>query len=68
MAPHELTFYVRDLADVFTAFYEACRVLPGPDNPLDPDLTRARLKLVAATQTVLANCLRLIGVSAPERM
>jgi arginyl-tRNA synthetase len=34
----------------------------------DAELTRARLKLVAACRTVLANCLRLIGVSAPDRM
>jgi arginyl-tRNA synthetase len=34
----------------------------------DVALSRARLKLVAACQIVLANTLRLIGVSAPEQM
>jgi arginyl-tRNA synthetase len=44
-----------------------CRILPhGDDAPTD--LNRARLWLVEATQTVLANGLELLGVSAPERM
>jgi len=44
-----------------------CRVLPQGDEELN-DLHRARLLLVAATRQVLANGLRLLGVSAPERM
>ena len=48
-------------------FYDTCRVLPmGDEEPTD--LHRARLLLVDATRTVLANGLRLLGVSAPERM
>ncbi len=66
LAPHQLAFYVLDLAGQFSAFYRDCPVLP-PRNP-DPALTKARLKLVAATKQVLASCLELIGVSAPERM
>jgi arginyl-tRNA synthetase len=63
LAPHHLPFYAQDLAGVFHAFYRDCRVVSD-----DVELTKARLKLVAACQTVLANTLRLIGVSAPERM
>ena len=48
-------------------FYDTCRVLPmGDEEPTD--LHRARLLLVDATRTVLANGLGLLGVSAPERM
>jgi arginyl-tRNA synthetase len=63
VAPHHLPFYAQELASVFHAFYRDCRVVSD-----DADLTRARLKLVAACRAVLANTLRLIGVSAPERM
>ena len=63
LAPHHLPFYAQELATVFHAFYRDCRVVSD-----DADLTRARLKLVAACRTTVANCLRLIGVSAPDRM
>jgi arginyl-tRNA synthetase len=66
LAPHQLTFYVQDLAGTFSAFYRDCPVLP-PRNP-DAALANARLKLVAATKAVLAGGLDLIGVTAPERM
>jgi arginyl-tRNA synthetase len=64
LAPHHLPYYAVDLAKAFTAFYESCRVLGNEDQ----ELTLARLKLSAACKQVLANALRLIGVSAPERM
>ncbi len=63
LAPHHLPFYAQELASVFHAFYRDCRVVSD-----DPGLTRARLKLVSACRIVLANCLRLMGVSAPDRM
>jgi arginyl-tRNA synthetase len=66
LAPHQLPFYLQELASAFSAFYRDCPVLP-PRNP-DLALTNARLKLVAATRQVLASGLDLIGVSAPERM
>ena len=48
-------------------FYDACRVLPrGDEEPTD--VHRARLWLVEATRTVLANGLGLLGVTAPDRM
>jgi arginyl-tRNA synthetase len=66
LAAHQLPFYVQELSGAFSAFYRDCPVLP-PRNP-DLALTKARLKLVAATRQVLASGLDLIGVSAPERM
>lgn len=66
LSPHQLAFYVLDLAGTFSAFYRDCPVLP-PRNT-DLELTKSRLKLVAATRQVLASALALIGVSAPERM
>jgi arginyl-tRNA synthetase len=65
--PHRVARYLEDTASAFHKFYESCRVMPQGDE--DPsDLHRARLLLVAATKTVLANGLGLLGVSAPERM
>jgi len=65
--PHRVARYLEDTASTFHRFYDVCRVLPQGDE--DPsDLHRARLMLVAATRTVIANGLGLLGVSAPERM
>jgi arginyl-tRNA synthetase len=65
--PHRVARYLEDLASSFHKFYDSCRVLPmGDEEP--SDLHRARLLLVDATRTVLANGLYLLGVSAPERM
>lgn len=61
---HHLTSYAITLADHFHRFYEACRVLDGSD----PKLVQARLQLVRATQIVLAQSLKLMGVSAPSSM
>ncbi|MPZ13330.1 MAG: arginine--tRNA ligase [Chloroflexi bacterium] len=63
LAPHTLPYYAQELATAFHAFYKDCRVISD-----DLDLTRARLKLVAACQTMLATTLGLIGVRAPEHM
>ncbi|MGB0100271.1 MAG: arginine--tRNA ligase [Nocardioides sp.] len=65
--PHRVARYLEDMAGVYHRFYDNCRVLPMGDEPVG-DLHRARLLLVAATRTVLANGLHLLGVSAPERM
>jgi len=65
--PHRVARYLEDTAASYHRFYDNCRVLPmGDEEP--NDLHRARLLLVAATRTVLANGLALLGVSAPERM
>jgi len=63
LEPHHLPYYAQDLATVFHSFYKQCRVVSE-----DKALTRARLKLVKASQIVLAKVLRLMGMSAPEKM
>jgi len=65
--PHRVARYLEDTASAFHKFYDSCRVLPRGDEEAS-DLHRARLLLVEATKTVLANGLDLLGVSAPERM
>jgi len=63
LEPHHLPYYALDLATVFHSFYKQCRVVSE-----DEALTGARLKLVKATQIVLAKVLRLMGMTAPEKM
>ncbi len=62
-APHQICFYLKDLAAHLHAFYNAERVLVD-----EPAPRHARLALLCATAQVLRNGLRLLGVSAPERM
>jgi arginyl-tRNA synthetase len=66
LAPHHLTYYAQDLASEFHSFYKECRVVSS--NPADAELNKARLKLVSAAKIVLAKTLRLMGMTAPERM
>ncbi len=65
LAPHDLTFYVRDLAAGFHALYNEreLRVLSAPEG-----VKMSRLALYAATAQVIRNTLALLGVSAPEQM
>jgi len=63
LAPHDLAFYLRDLAAAFHSWYAAERFLVD-----DEALARARMALLAATRQVLRNALQLLGVSAPESM
>jgi arginyl-tRNA synthetase len=63
LAPHQVAFYLKDLAADFHGFYNAERVLVD-----DTAVREARLALLAATQQVLRNGLAMLGVSAPERM
>ncbi|WP_435771217.1 arginine--tRNA ligase [Nocardioides sp. SYSU DS0651] len=67
--PHRIARYLESLASVFNKWYDTkeCRMLPQGDEPVTP-ANEARLVLVIAAQTVLANGLGLLGVSAPERM
>jgi arginyl-tRNA synthetase len=65
--PHRVARYLEKLAGTYHKFYDTCRVLPREDEQ-PTDLNQARLWLVVATGIVLANGLRLLGVSAPERM
>jgi arginyl-tRNA synthetase len=63
LAPHDVAFYLRDLAGAFHSYYSAERFLLD-----DAALSAARLALLTATRQVIANALALLGVSAPERM
>jgi arginyl-tRNA synthetase len=63
---HELTHYLLETAQLFSAFYRDCRVLP--DDEVSEPLSRARLALTNATRQVLANALGLLGISAPDSM
>ena len=62
-APHRIAHAAQDVAARFHRFYTECRVVSD-----DEELTEARLWLCRASETVLANLLALVGVSAPERM
>lgn len=55
--------YVQELASEFHSFYNSTRVITD-----DLEVTKARLALVWAFKTVLANALNILAVSAPERM
>ncbi|MET1013338.1 MAG: arginine--tRNA ligase [Paenisporosarcina sp.] len=63
-SPHRVTTYIQELAATFHSFYNAEKVL----DPSNEDMTRARIALITAVRTTIANALRLIGVSAPEKM
>ncbi|WP_291919009.1 arginine--tRNA ligase [Limnohabitans sp.] len=62
-APHDVTFYLRDLASLYHSYYDAERILVD-----DEAVKKARLALVAATAQVLRNGLKVLGVSAPQKM
>ena len=62
-APHDVTFYLRELAAAYHSYYDAERILVD-----DPAVKTARLALVAATAQVLHNGLTVLGVTAPTRM
>ena len=57
-----------EMASLLNIFYENCRVLPGKDDPVAPELTTARLALVNGARIVLRNLLTTLGISAPEKM
>lgn len=67
--PHRVARYLEDTTAIFNRWYDTkeCRMLPQGDEPVTA-LNEARLVLVVAARTVLANGLGLLGVSAPERM
>ncbi len=63
LEPHRYTFYLNELAAVFHSYYNKHRVVGE-----DAALSRARLFLVNAVGVVLRNALRILGVTAPEKM
>jgi arginyl-tRNA synthetase len=62
-APHDVTFYLRELAAAYHSYYDSERILVDDEN-----VKRARLALVAACAQVLHNGLAVLGVSAPQKM
>ncbi|MEY2801879.1 MAG: putative Arginyl-tRNA synthetase, partial [Pseudomonadota bacterium] len=62
-APHDVTFYLRELAAAYHSYYDSERILVD-----DEAVKKARLALVAACAQVLHNGLALLGVSAPQKM
>jgi len=62
-APHDVTFYLRELAACYHSYYDAERILVD-----EQPVKMARLALVAATAQVLHNGLAVLGVSAPKKM
>lgn len=63
LGPHQIAFYLRELAGEMHSYYNAERVLVE-----DESLKKARVALMLATKQVLQNGLKLIGVSAPVKM
>lgn len=61
--PGRMARYAYDVANDLQKFYEVSRVITD-----DLSVTKARLGLILATKQVLSNALKIIGVSAPERM
>jgi arginyl-tRNA synthetase len=75
-APHRITTYALELAQDYTAFYEACRIV-GVDRPVQSpaessggwvNVESLRLALSVAAQRTIARCLDLLGVTAPLQM
>jgi len=62
-APHQLTFYLKDLAQEFHSYYNAERFLVD-----DPRVREARLALIVAVGQVLRNGLAILGIEAPDEM
>lgn len=62
-APHKVVRYAFDLATIFHSFYGAQRFIGE-----DAELTKARYALALAVQQTLQNVLKLLGISAPEKM
>ncbi len=63
LAPHVITFYLRELAAQFHSYYNATRILVE-----EAHVKHARLALACAVRQVIANGLALLGVSAPDKM
>lgn len=62
-APHRIAHFVYEMAGLFHAFYNNCHIIQA-----DKELEEARLALVTAVQITIANCLAVLGISAPETM
>lgn len=63
LQPQRLINYLREVAEAFHAFYHDCRIIGE-----ETSLAQARLNLAQASQHVVRNGLRVLGLSTPERM
>ncbi len=63
LEPQDIVNYLQDLAARFHRFYVDCRVITDDEN-----ISEARLALIKATKIVLSNGLKILGITAPERM
>ena len=63
LTPHDVAFFLRDLAGAFHSYYAAERFIVD-----DARLCAARMALLSATKQVLANALAVLGVAAPDQM
>ena len=63
LEPQNIANYLQELSTRFHKFYSKCRVITE-----DSDLSKARMGLVNAVKIVLGNGLKVLGISAPERM
>ncbi len=61
--PHQIAYYLKDLAHALHAYYNASQFIVEDDA-----LRQARLTLISSVQQVLKNGLAILGVSAPEKM
>jgi arginyl-tRNA synthetase len=64
LEPHTVATYTREFAEAFNRFYRECQVLDAGDEAV----REARLALVIAAKTTIANALDILGVEAPESM
>ena len=63
LEPPAVATYAREFAETFNSFYRECPVLDAPE-----ETRRARLALVAAARTTIANALDVLGIAAPDSM
>ncbi len=61
--PHQIAYYLRELANEFHSYYNAHQFIVDDDK-----MRQARFALISATRQVIANGLKILGVSAPQSM
>jgi len=62
--PHRLATFTEELCGLFHRFYNKYKVV----SPKNKELSQARLLLIEAVKDILALCLELMGISAPDKM
>jgi arginyl-tRNA synthetase len=64
LAPHDVTFYLRELSGMIHAYYATTRIV----NDKNPSLTTARLALLCAAKQIIANGLKVLGIKPKRTM